>query len=129
MRIHPYLIGRVAEILVAEHLLARGYVILEKNWRIRSGEIDLIALSKGCVVFIEVKARRMSSHFDPFEAVDAHKMKKLRDLGARYLKRKASWLARRRVRKVRYDTVAVLYEFGIPRLLRIKLSHREGSFE
>ena len=48
-------VGKKGEEIVAEYLKKEGYVVLEKNWRLPIGEIDIIAMGDGCLVFVEVK--------------------------------------------------------------------------
>ena len=48
-------IGKKGEEVVATWLMEQGYDIIEKNWRVRTGEIDIIALEKNILVFMEVK--------------------------------------------------------------------------
>ena len=50
-------VGTEKEKLAAEYLKKKGYFIIEKNYRVRQGEIDLIARDSMCIVFIEVKYR------------------------------------------------------------------------
>lgn len=67
--------GEKAEIIAAEFLIARGYVVRETKWRSGPGrkrEIDIIAQQGNVLVFVEVKARKKNS-MDPVEAVDARK--------------------------------------------------------
>ena len=74
-------IGAFGEEKVSEYLLAHGYEIIERNWRIREGEIDIVALStKGVFSFIEVKTRSSVAFGHPFEAINnekAHRMQRL----------------------------------------------------
>jgi putative endonuclease len=55
MPIHPKIIGFAGEAKAAAYLEERGYTILHRNWRIPSGEIDIIAYKDGVLVFAEVK--------------------------------------------------------------------------
>lgn len=48
-------IGKKGETIAAEWLEQNGYAILARNWRNRTGEIDIIAQEDGCIVFVEVK--------------------------------------------------------------------------
>lgn len=68
--------GAYYENLVAEYLKTQGYEILEKNYRCRIGEIDLIAKEGETLVFVEVKYRRDDKMGNPKEAVDRKKQKK-----------------------------------------------------
>ena len=63
-------IGTEEEALAAEFLEGRGYRIVERNFRCRLGEIDLIARDGSVLVFIEVKYRKTGAYGDPAEAVD-----------------------------------------------------------
>ncbi len=63
----------------------KGYQILEKNYRVRQGEIDLIARKKETLVFVEVKTRRGRLQGTPLEAVSSHKVKRLSAAAAVYL--------------------------------------------
>lgn len=66
-------VGSEYERRAAEYLQSQGYRILERNFRCRTGEIDLIARDGAYLVFIEVKYRRDAASGDPTEAVDAAK--------------------------------------------------------
>jgi putative endonuclease len=57
-------VGRAGEEAAVQYLLQRGYRILQRNYRCRVGEIDLVAQDGGTLVFIEVKTRR-SQRFGP----------------------------------------------------------------
>jgi putative endonuclease len=72
-------LGQQGEQMIESYLTKKGYKTLEKNYRKKTGEIDLIALSpKGDeLVFIEVKTRKSSAYGNPEEAVDFRKLKKI----------------------------------------------------
>jgi putative endonuclease len=78
-------LGRTGERLAAERLMQTGYCILERNFRCRYGEIDLIAEHQLDLVFVEVKTRRGSTHGLPEEAVDRRKQQKILQVAAYYL--------------------------------------------
>lgn len=80
-------LGAQAEALAAEYLEKKGYRILERNWRTRLGELDLIALIGDRYVFVEVKAGRDSGAFSPIHHLDPRKQRKLLTLGRAYLAR------------------------------------------
>ena len=79
--------GSRFEEIAADYLQHAGYEILERNYRDRSGEIDLIAKDGSYYVFVEVKYRENASMGDPAEAVDARKQLKIRNTARRYLYR------------------------------------------
>jgi putative endonuclease len=64
-----HLLGLDGEVAALEHLLAKGYRILEHRFRVARFEVDLIAEREGVVVFVEVKTRRGMRHGQPAEAV------------------------------------------------------------
>ncbi|QDY82169.1 YraN family protein [Paenibacillus polymyxa] len=74
--------GEEAAALFLENL---GYRILERNWRCRSGEIDLIAKQEHILVFIEVRSRSSSRYGTPAESVTARKITQVRQTAAVYL--------------------------------------------
>lgn len=77
--------GDRGEALVAEYLRARGYRIIETNWRCRRGEIDLIVEKDGVLCFVEVKLRSGLAYGLPREFVTAKKQEKLRAAALLYL--------------------------------------------
>ena len=79
--------GSRYEELAAAYLTTAGYVILEKNFRGRQGEIDLIARDGSYLVFIEVKYRADAAMGDPLEAVGPKKQQRIRQTAAWYLYR------------------------------------------
>jgi putative endonuclease len=78
-------LGRWGEERAAQHLESIGYKILERNWRCRRGEIDLIAQTDDMLVFVEVKTRRGRDFGMPEEAITRKKVKRLLELGQYYL--------------------------------------------
>jgi putative endonuclease len=78
-------LGRLGERLATHALEGRGYRIVERNFRCRSGEIDLVAEEGQELVFVEVKTRRGTSCGLPEEAVGARKARKLREVAGCYL--------------------------------------------
>lgn len=77
--------GDWGEALAAEYLEARGCRIVEKEWRCRFGEIDLIAEKDGVLLFVEVKLRTNLQYGMPREYVTAKKQEKLRAAALLYL--------------------------------------------
>ena len=62
-------LGAWGEAAARSHLVSRGYVVRDVNWRCPEGEIDLIAELQGTLVFVEVKTRRSTGYGTPQEAV------------------------------------------------------------
>ncbi len=77
--------GSAYELKAEEYLLGNGYKILERNFRNRSGEIDLIAKKDGQIHFVEVKYRTTSDFGSPLEAVDFRKQNQIRKVAMYYL--------------------------------------------
>ena len=78
--------GDRGEALVARYLQKAGYTLLDRQWRCRFGELDLVARSReGIVYFVEVKLRGPKSMGLPREAVDARKQARLRRTAGAYL--------------------------------------------
>lgn len=73
--------GAFGEQVVADFLTKQNIEVIERNWRIREGEIDIVALNKsGVFSFIEVKTRNSVAFGHPFEAINrekAHRMQRL----------------------------------------------------
>lgn len=64
--------------MACDFVKKRGFKILARNWKSRRwGELDIVALNKGCLVFVEVKTRSPGGLGQPFEAVNYFKIKKL----------------------------------------------------
>jgi putative endonuclease len=100
---HNAALGGFGEKLAAAHYRAHGYAVLERNWRCRVGEIDLICARGTTLVVCEVKARTGSARGHPLEAVTEPKQRRLRRLAAAYLQQQG-W----RWPEVRFDVVSVL---------------------
>ena len=75
-------LGRAGEDRAARYLQSRGYTVIDRNWRVRDGEIDLVVTRPGELVVVEVKTRRGEGFGHPFEAIDARKQRRLWHLRA-----------------------------------------------
>jgi putative endonuclease len=80
-------LGKTGEDLACRELERRGYAILERRWRLRGGEIDIIARHGDTVVFVEVKARDGSTFGEGSEAVTVRKQRRIVQLAVWYLAR------------------------------------------
>jgi putative endonuclease len=102
-------LGRAAEQLVAERLERFGWRIVGRNVRLPSGELDIVALDRGTLVFVEVKAGRVGTTLGPERP--AHAVGRRKQLKLRRLARE--WIAERRgpsgVAGYRFDVVGVSF--------------------
>jgi putative endonuclease len=80
-------LGRRGESLAEAALAAAGLEILDRNFRLRSGELDLVARDGDTIVFVEVKARRARGYGDPAEAVTPRKIRRLARTALAWLQR------------------------------------------
>ena len=78
-------LGNAGENLAATFLENHGYKILEKNYRIRTAEIDIIAEKDGAIIFVEVKTRSNIRKGTPAEAVNLRKQKKIIEAASVFL--------------------------------------------
>ena len=96
-------IGEEKEAFVCEWLEKQGYRIVERNFRCRSGEVDIVARENRYLVFIEVKYRKGAECGDPSEAVDYHKQQTISKVALFYLLRNGYTEST----PVRFDVVTV----------------------
>ena len=88
MSLFRKLLGQEGEDRAAKFLIEQGYRILERNYRTKSGEIDLIALHKDEVVFVEVKTRTSDAFGAPELAVNPRKQRSMIKAALGYIKYK-----------------------------------------
>jgi putative endonuclease len=116
-------LGALGEQLAAEHLVRRGFEIVERNYRTRWGELDIIAFDGRTLAFCEVKTRRASPvGARPLEAVRALKRAQVRKMAGRWLIERTD---RPRAHTLRFDAIGITVD-GAGRLL--SLEHLEGAF-
>ena len=118
----PHL-GRLGEQLAAEHLARRGFQIVERNYRTRWGELDIVAFDGRTLAFCEVKTRRLAaSGRSPLESVRTVKRSRVRKMAGR-------WLIERTDRPyadtLRFDAIGVTLD---PAGRLVSLEHLEGAF-
>lgn len=97
-------IGTEKEALASSFLTEQGYHIIEKNFRCRAAEIDLIAWEGSVLSFIEVKYRSSSKCGDPLEAVNYRKQRRICEAALFYLAKKGI----KADTQVRFDVVSIL---------------------
>lgn len=96
-------LGISGEEKAALYLKRKGYRIVEKNFRCRLGEIDLIALKNRMIIFCEVKTRKNKEYGEPFEAVTRNKQERLRKLAEAYLQKNRKFDC-----DSRFDVISIL---------------------
>jgi putative endonuclease len=118
-------LGRRGEHLAAEHLGRRGFEILERNYRTRFGELDIVAFDGRTIAFCEVKTRRVNGSgtaLPPLASLHRRKQLQVRKMALQ-------WLAERDDRRyaavLRFDAIGVWLDAG-GRL--VQLEHLEGAF-
>ena len=100
--------GTLGEQAAANKLAEAGYRILHRNYRVRGGELDIVAEHQGALVFCEVKTRTTATYGLPEEAVTATKRRRLRRLALEYLQREG-----RRADILRFDVISVHVTGGV----------------
>lgn len=98
-------LGRAGEAEAEAALRRAGLEILERRYRVRCGEIDLVALDDDVIVFVEVKTRRCSRHGGPAAAVTRRKRERIARVAAAYLQSR-----RCAEQPCRFDVVEVIAE-------------------
>jgi putative endonuclease len=103
--------GIRGEDLAVRALEREGYAIVARRYRVRAGEIDIVAREGACLVFVEVKARRTSRFGGGLAAITPRKRRKIVAVAA-------DFLARHRIGRVtcRFDVVAIALDDDAPRV-------------
>jgi len=99
-------LGQQGEQAAAAFLLQQGYTVLERNFKSRGGEVDIVVKDRqGCIAFVEVKTRRNLAYGVPQLAVTPRKQHQIS-------KAALIWLAKNRLQNspARFDVIAVLLQ-------------------
>lgn len=83
--------GRMAENLALHYLQKRNLSLLERNFRSRFGEIDLIMQQNNTIIFVEVRARKSAAFLHPAESIDYKKRDRIRKTSQVYMHKTAAW--------------------------------------
>ena len=108
--------GDRGEALALEYLSNKGYTLLEKNYRYKKAEIDLIVCKEDLLVFVEVKARSSTGYGFPEEAVDEKKAAMIMEAADHYIY-ETGW-----DKPIRFDIVSILLQ------PRVSIRHFEDAF-
>ena len=113
-------LGSHGERIAAAYLTSAGLRLLDRNWRCREGELDIVARDGDALVFCEVKTRRGTGYGHPAESVTPAKQRRIRLLAQR-------WLAAHdeHAPELRFDVVGVLVRPERP----AKVTHLRAAFQ
>jgi len=96
-------LGALGEAMAADWYEAHDYEVMDRNWRCREGELDLVVRKVRTIVFCEVKTRSSDAFGTPEEAISHDKRDRIRRLAARWLETSPV-----RPRQIRFDVAAIL---------------------
>jgi putative endonuclease len=112
-------LGKEGERVAEAYLRKKGYKIVERNYRCALGELDLIVLDRGVLVFVEVKTRTGNGFGTPFEAVEFRKQQKMIQAAQYFIAQKGL-----QQRDSRFDVVGISWLGREP-----MVEHIENAFE
>ncbi|MEA2309148.1 MAG: putative endonuclease [Thermoleophilaceae bacterium] len=107
--------GALGERIAARHLVDHGYQVLERNFRTRHGELDLVAADERCIVFCEVKTRVAAGRTGPARGIDAighAKRRRLRAMAGQWLRDRPPGSGRPHRARLRFDAIDVTLSPG-----------------
>lgn len=110
--------GDRGERIALRYLAGKGYEVVERNYRTRYGEIDLILRDEETLVFVEVKLRRGTGYGGPLESVTPSKQEQIRAIAEQYLAE-----AEPEYEELRFDVIGVLENPAAP-----EIEHVEHAF-
>lgn len=106
--------GRLGENVAVNYIIEKNYIVLERNFRAFTGEIDIIAEKDGEIVFIEVKYRNNIKNGYPREAVNKAKQKKIKNTALAYIEK--------------YGMSEKNFRFDVIEILGNNIEHIENAF-
>jgi putative endonuclease len=112
-------LGQQGEREAEKFLSAQRYVIVAKNYRSPFGEVDLIALDRHTVVFVEVRSHRSAEFGDPLESVNGRKQRQVAKTALHYLLRHHL-----QDREARFDVIGIRWEAE-----KAQITHVKGAFD
>ena len=112
-------LGNRGEDIAYEHLLEEGYTVLQRNWRYKKAEIDLVAMDEDTLVFVEVKTRSYAYLGEPEDSVNQRKQDLLVSAAAAYMHlHEHEWA-------YRFDIISLIKESD----QRFHIKHMIDAFE
>lgn len=110
--------GKLGEDEAQKYLINHGYKVIERNYKLKYGEIDIIATKNKFIIFVEVKTRLSDLFGAPAEAVDMKKQQKIIKVAKQYLLRKNIYDY-----PCRFDIIEIYLKDG-----KSKINHIEDAF-
>ena len=110
-------LGKLGEDMATQYLIKKGYSIVERNWRTGNLEVDIIAMTRTEVVFVEVKTRSDDTFMNPEDAVDWQKRRNLTIAANHYIHYKKINL------EPRFDIISIIIND-----FRKEITHFEDAF-
>lgn len=110
-------LGKIGEELAVNYLIGKGYEILERNWRNKHKEIDIVAKDGGTLVIVEVKTRQSDGFGEPDMAVTRQKQRCLVYAANAYV------FSKRLDLDIRFDIISIVFNQGNP-----QIDHIEDAF-
>lgn len=124
MKNYKQVLGKCGEDFACEYLKKNKYKILERNYKNKFGEIDIIASFKNAVVFFEVKTRFSAKFGKPYEAVNFYKQKKITTAAKLYLVKNGQYYS-----DVRFDVIEIYGAFTDGKFEAEQINHIENAIE
>lgn len=109
-------IGDFGEKIARDYLVQKGYRILDTNFRVKSGELDIVAMQRDILVFVEVKTRKNDFFYSAREAVNKSKQNKLQHAAREFIAAKSISF-----RETRFDVIEYYTQTG-------KIEHYVDAF-
>ncbi|WP_051330704.1 YraN family protein [Aneurinibacillus terranovensis] len=109
------ILGKQGEEIARSFLEGLGYQFQKANFRTRTGEIDLIMLDGGQLVFVEVKTRKTTLYGHGLEAITSHKRQKIRRTAMEYIRQHGAHSGM----SARFDVVVITYSGGTQEILHL----------
>lgn len=110
-------LGQKGEDIAVNHLITQGYAILDRNYRFKKSEIDIVCEKEKQLIVVEVKTRQTAAIGEPYLAVTRGKQRQILKVTNKYIEEKKITL------EVRMDVVSiVLNQYGL------KLEHIKNAF-
>lgn len=123
----PRRVGAIGEDVARRHLEARGFQLLDANFRTCHGELDLVVADAHSLIFCEVKTRVIagvpSGELGPFAAIGPRKRRQVRLIAREWLATRGSYESRRA--ELRFDAIGIELD---PAGRLVSLEHLEGAF-